>query len=137
MKLSDNELKDEGIIASNVLSKGKGKDGAELKKDFEAAVSLKKKLADDIEKQKATRAKLSAADTSSVSEKDLKKAMKQTQADSDKEAKQAESKQKNESIHQLAVETILLEASKADLGKAALAAIVKYKKEAGLPDVMS
>lgn len=137
LKLSDNELKDEGIIASNVLSKGKGKDGAELKKDFEAAVSLKKKLADDIEKQKATRAKLSAADTSSVSEKDLKKAMKQTQADSDKEAKQAESKQKNESIHQLAVETILLEASKADLGKAALAAIVKYKKEAGLPDVMS
>ena len=92
MKLSDDELKDEGIIASNVLSNGKGKDGAELKKDFEAAVSLKKKLADDIEKQKATRAKLSVADTSSVSEKDLKKAMKQTQADSDKEAKQAESK---------------------------------------------
>ena len=42
LKLSDDELKDEGIIASNVLSNGKGKDGAELKKDFEAAVSLKK-----------------------------------------------------------------------------------------------
>ena len=98
---------------------------------------MKKKLADDIEKQKAPRAKLAAVDTNSVSEKDLKKAMKQTQADSDKEAKQAEINQKNESIHRLAVETVLLEAGKADLGKAALAAIVKYKKEAGLPDVMS